>query len=183
MLVATTLIFLSALNQNNFYLSRPRNVKEAFICFNSTSTCDNWPQNWRRLKFETINNGDLYVMKKTLSPSEVNEKYKLRLIYHDQHYEDTADWRSVTTHPNELNNEILSKLADKIFTYIHQKQNSSLEQCSIKEPVDLLPNLKLHLNSLFVSQSYSINIMLYFIIFFQLCILGLCIFTTVKRAT
>lgn len=181
-MLAATLIFLSALNQSTLYLSRPRNVKEAFICFNSTNSCDNWPENWKRLRFTTINDGELYVMKKELAPWEVNEKYKLRLLYHDQHYENTTEWRTTfaSDYSNNINIEILNQLIQKLNTYTQQKLNRLLERCSSVEPVDLMPELKLHLNSIFASFSYSFNTILYFILFFQISMLALIILISIK---
>lgn len=153
MLLASTLIFLSALNQTTLYISRPRNVKDAFICFNSTSTCENWPKNWQRLNFVTINDGEQYVMKKELSSTELNGQYKLRLIFYDKHYEDTAQWTSFNSCTSEQKEYI-------------GKCNGTMDAITLND----------NLNSL----SFSLNIKLYLILIIIIAIIVSLVLVLIK---
>lgn len=130
MQLQNALLFLTLLQQNVLYVSKLANTRDAFICVANSSTtsgiidslstptssttsyCDVWPQNWKRMELTTINNGDLGVMKIELTESQVSEdfNFKLKIFTNENRYHDTAEWNSVKICENtDDNNSVLIK--------------------------------------------------------------------------
>lgn len=87
-MLATNFLLISALINNTFYVSRPYNAQEVYICFNKTN--ETWPSAWLRMKLER-DPASFSIM----LPENTTE-YNLRIIFMNRTFGDSG-WKNLST--------------------------------------------------------------------------------------
>ena len=103
--LSSAFIIFAVIVQNTFYINKPKDVIEAFVCLknNDSTTKCKWPEAWQRLEYS--NNGSVEVFKRPLSEEETrnktNIKYKIRVIFSNRSVGDQSDWQMLPINFND----------------------------------------------------------------------------------
>lgn len=113
--LSSSFILLVALIQNVFYVSKPNNVVEGFICFQNLSTTTgacSWPEEWIRLYPTAIRSDSgfnafrTHYLQNTTADMDYIQ-YKIKLIFSDRSMGEQDQWQIMLLNSQKwLNNSI-----------------------------------------------------------------------------
>lgn len=150
-LLAASFIILASISQNYFYINHQNYVQDAFVCFSIqplNGSCENWPDNWKRLQTKTINNRNLNVFQTKLDDDGTGAIknasilfYKLKFYYMDQTVGESHQWNTVVVNDKFSNvwwekcseqKSVLTNLENELSINCTTPENNYYEQIDKK---------------------------------------------------